>query len=155
MRIHSDTATYAKHIWSYMYWTRTFRGDWFFKCFYVQIVSGQNMKNTYSTRKCQDVDLALHINAQLGNQCFDTYLDRPKSIVICCGTQTSNFNTVLSILFARAFLGNQKVSWWNSMKKHVHHNKAKPSSTLKNKHFNASTSSCVTISMFHQRMFEV
>ena len=29
----------------------------------------------------------------------------------------THFNTALSILFARAFLGNQKVSWWNSMKK--------------------------------------
>lgn len=36
----------------------------------------------------------------------------------------THFNTVLSILFAPAFLGNQKVSWWNSMKENKHAPKA-------------------------------
>lgn len=65
----------------------------------------------------------------------------------------TNFNTVLSILCARAFLGNQKVSWWNSMKENNMCTKTKPSPLLQKKR--ASTSSCVTILMFHQRMFEV
>ena len=92
MWIHSDTATYVNHIYDHICTEREHSQATGFKnVFYVQIVAGQNMRNKYSTRtlRCQDVDLALHINAQLGNQCFDTYLDRPNSIVICCGTHTS------------------------------------------------------------------